>query len=223
MDLLKWIKSLDEFLFELMSWLVFWPATLFRTLLRPVAMMRYADAQLSRPEAEQYDEALSPPVFLILTLVIVHVIAMQLGEPDAIIRNRAGVAAMIDSDTSAVVVRLVLFASFPLIYSVGLLLAQRRKLCRRNLQMPFYAQCYTVGVFAAAQAFAAQLGILRIGPDGLSGILMLVAASWLVAVETIWLRRVHRFRWPGALGLAMAGMVCGTAVVVGAGILLIER
>ena len=43
MDFLKWIKSLDELLFELMSWLVVWPVTLVRTLLGPIAMMRYAD------------------------------------------------------------------------------------------------------------------------------------------------------------------------------------
>ncbi|RYG80526.1 MAG: hypothetical protein EON59_15105, partial [Alphaproteobacteria bacterium] len=142
MDLLKWIKSLDDLLFELMSWLVFWPVTLLRTAARPIAMMRYADAQLTRPEEEQYDEALSPPVFLILTLIVVHLAALALGQPDEILANQRGLAKMVDNDTSAVAVRLVLFAAFPLIFAVMLVVSKQRKLNRRSLQLPFYAQCY---------------------------------------------------------------------------------
>jgi len=223
MDLLKWIKSLDDLLFELMSWLVFWPVTLLRTAARPIAMMRYADAQLTRPEEEQYDEALSPPVFLILTLIVVHLAALALGQPDEILANQRGLAKMVDNDTSAVAVRLVLFAAFPLIFAVMLVVSKQRKLNRRSLQLPFYAQCYPAAVFAATLAVAAQIGILKIGPSGLSALLLLAASLWLTVVEAIWLRRVHSFGWPGAVALAVIGMVLGTATVLAAGQLLLGR
>lgn len=58
---MKWLNSLDELLYEVMSWLVFYPLTLWRTLLQPIGMMKYADRQLDLPEAEQYTDALSPP------------------------------------------------------------------------------------------------------------------------------------------------------------------
>lgn len=61
MDFMKWLNSLDELLYEVMSWLVFYPLTLWRTLLQPIGMMKYADRQLDLPEAEQYTDALSPP------------------------------------------------------------------------------------------------------------------------------------------------------------------
>lgn len=62
---MKWLNSLDELLYGVMSWLVFYPLTLWRSLVRPLATMDYADRQLSLPEAEQYADALSPPLFLL--------------------------------------------------------------------------------------------------------------------------------------------------------------
>ena len=42
-------------------------------------------------------------------------------------------------------------------------------------------------------------------------------------LEAIWLRRVHSFGWPGAVALAVIGMVLGTATVLAAGQLLLGR
>jgi hypothetical protein len=221
MDLLKWIKSLDDLLFELMSWLVFWPVTLARTAARPIMMMRYADAQLSRPEDEQYDEALSPPVFLVLTLVVAHLSAMALGQQDELLTNQRGVAGLIDDDTSAVAVRIVLFAAFPLIFSVILLAARRRKLNRRSLQLPFYAQCYPAAVFAAFLGAAAEIASLGIGPPVTLGLVILAATLWLTAVETIWLHKVHQFGWLVAFGLALVGLILGIIIVVAAALILV--
>lgn len=46
MYFMKWLSSLDELLYEVISWLVFYPLTLWRTCTRPLGMMDYADAQL---------------------------------------------------------------------------------------------------------------------------------------------------------------------------------
>ena len=216
MDFMKWIASLDEVLFELMSWLVFWPVTLVRTAFGPLAMMRYADAQLLRPEKEQYAEALSPPVFLILTLVVAHLAGVALGQPDVILNNQRGVAGLVTNDTAAVAVRLVMFAAFPLLFSVILLAARRQTLSRSSLQFPFYAQCYPATVFAAVLVVAAEVGLLRLGPDGLPGLLILAAVLWLLAVETLWFRREHGFSWASALAMGLAGLVAGVAIVFGA-------
>ena len=39
MDFMKIIESLDEALYTVMGWLVFYPLTLWRALVRPLAMM----------------------------------------------------------------------------------------------------------------------------------------------------------------------------------------
>lgn len=222
MDFMKWIKSLDELLFELMSWLLFWPATMAKTLARPISMMRYADAQLARPEDEQYDEALSPPVFLVLTLLAAHFGAKALGQSDVILASRTGMAAMIDDDTSAIALRIVLFAAYPLVFSVILLASRRRKLSRRSLQLPFYSQCYPAAVFAAFLGLASDLSSLHIGPSYLFSIMMIGALLWLTVVEATWFRKLYNFGWGAALGLATTGMILGSAIVIGAALLFVS-
>lgn len=223
MDLLKWIKSLDELLFELMSWMVFWPLTLVRTLLRPLTMMRYADAQLSLPEDDQYAEALSPPVFLVVTLVVTHLVAVAMGEPDVIIQQRSGIAGLVSDDSSALVVRIAFFAAFPMMFSIILLIRSKRRINRTNLQWPFYAQCYPTAVFAAILGVAGQFQYLHLGPQGASGALILAAALWLVGVEAVWLRKEHGAGWVAAGAMALAGVVAAGALVVGAALLLVAH
>lgn len=221
MDFLKWIKSLDDLLFELMSWLVFWPITLVRTLFKPLTMMRYADAQLALPEEEQYSEALSPPVFLVATLLVSHLVSIAMGQPDQIVASRSGLGAMVSDDTTALAVRLALFSAFPLIYSVILLLVRQRKIDRINLRLPFYAQCYPAAVFAAVLAVAGEVSLLRIGPPGTAAIVIIAAMSWLTVVEARWLRAVQGLGWIGAIVLALCGLLlAGTLVVTVARVLV---
>lgn len=214
MDFLKWIKSLDDLLFELMSWLVFWPLTFVRTLLRPLTMMQYADAQLTLPEEEQYSEALSPPVFLIATLIVSHLVSIALGQPDEIIQSRTGLGAMVTDDTTALGVRLALFAAFPLIFSVIVLLVRRRRINRISLRLPFYAQCYPAAIFAALLGASAEIRLLGIGPPEASGIVTLAAMVWLLVVEARWMRSAQGLGWISAGLVALCGQLLAGSLVV---------
>jgi len=95
MDFMKWLSSFDELLYEVISWLVFFPLTLWRVCRRPMAMMDYADRQLRLPEPEQYADALSPPLFLALSLGLAHLCATAFGEADDLVANRHGLAGLI--------------------------------------------------------------------------------------------------------------------------------
>ena len=77
MHFMQLLKSLDELLYEVMSWLVFFPLTLWRTLTQPITMMEYADSELHDPEEQQYEDALSPPLFLLLAILITQAISMS--------------------------------------------------------------------------------------------------------------------------------------------------
>lgn len=72
MDFLKLIQSLDELLYEIMSWLIFYPVTLWRALTKPLKMMDYSEAELGDPADRQYSDTLSPPLFLLLTIALTH-------------------------------------------------------------------------------------------------------------------------------------------------------
>lgn len=58
---MKLLKSLEELLYELVAWLVFYPLTMWRSVITPLRMMRYADIELSDRLDDQYDDTLSPP------------------------------------------------------------------------------------------------------------------------------------------------------------------
>lgn len=220
MDFMKWLNSLDELLYEVMSWLVFYPLTLWRSLVRPRAMMDYADRQLNLLEAEQYADALSPPLFLALTLALAHVAATALGEVDAVVASHRGLADLIDDDTSALVFRLLLFSVFPLMTAVRLVRLQGQALTRETLRLPFYAQCYPASVFALVfngGVIAIRLADVRVQVAGLA--LMAVAVAWYLMVETRWFAaQTHSGRW-SAFGSALRAFIEGFALLVATGLL----
>jgi hypothetical protein len=48
MDLIRLLKSLEELIYELVSWLVFYPVTMWRSIVNPQEMMRYAQSDCSK-------------------------------------------------------------------------------------------------------------------------------------------------------------------------------
>ena len=190
MDFMKWISSLDEFLYEVMSWLVFFPVTLWRTLSRPLAMMDYADRQLALPERDQYAAALSPPLFLALALLLAHGVSVAFGQSDAIVESRRGLAGVVNDDVSALILRMVLFAGFPLFAAVRLIRRRGVPLDRPSLRLPFYAQCYPAAVFALGLSLSVDVATLH-GPRSAIAAALLAVCSLLyyAVLETRWFAR----------------------------------
>lgn len=221
MDFMKWLNSLDELLYEVISWLLFYPVTLVRTLVGPIAMMRYADSQLRLPEDEQYRSALSPPLFLALTLLLAHLSATALGETDRLVADHHGLANMIDDDSSALAFRLLVFSIFPLLLSLHYVWRRRLPLDRGSLRLPFYAQCYPAAVFALGMSIGTILIGLKSDTAHLSGFaVMLVAIILYLGVEARWF--AIQFRTGVVRGgvTALAALAEGMVLLAGAGALL---
>lgn len=191
MNFMQFLKSLDDLLYEIITWIVFYPITLWRTIRRPFEMMAYADSELRDPPERQYPDVLSPPIFLLLTLFLAHMIELALVGENPIVADRKGLAGLINDDTSLLLMRLVFYAVFPLIMSVRLLRRQRRRITRDSLRQPFYAQCYPTGVFALALG----LGTLAMQMHGSPALVLAGAAVDLVALlgygtlQTLWFSR----------------------------------
>lgn len=210
---MKWLNSLDELLFEVMSWLIFYPLTLWRTLIGPMSMMVYADEQLALPEDEQYAAAVSPPLFLALSLLLGHGVGTALGQTDKIIANQHGLAALVDDQTSALLLRLVVFAIFPLLMSVRLLRQRGEPIRRETLRLPFYGQCYPAAAFALVLSLGTTLASL---PDRtISGVgiaLVAVAHLYFLSVETRWFMVQLSVGVARGAGVALLALVQGYAL-----------
>ena len=70
MDFVKLLRSFEEFLYEVMAWLLFYPRTMWRVIREPLAMMRYSDQEQHDKAERQYDDAISPPLFLMISILI---------------------------------------------------------------------------------------------------------------------------------------------------------
>lgn len=224
MDFMKWLSSLDELLFEMMSWLVFFPVTLWKTLSRPLAMVRYANEELDQSENVPFAKAVSPPLFLVLAMLLSAGLGEALGEQDALVNSQHGLATLIADSKSALVLRVLLFALFPLLMSVIFIRAAKLPLERMTLRRIFYGQCYPGGAFALILSIGAALSQLPTAGDNvviIGNLVMLAAVGNYILVEARFFRAELFDGWLRALSAALAGVVSGFAILIAVGLLLI--
>jgi hypothetical protein len=215
MDFMRWLNSLDELLYEVMSWLLFFPLTLMRSVFRPIGIMAEIEKEAALPDDQRYKAVLSPPLFLALALLLAHAVATALGQVDTIVLNHNGLANLVNDNASALILRVIVFASFPLFLAARLVRRSGRKLDRDTLQLPFYEQCYPAAVFALGLGVGTSLSL---DLHGIANILGhgIVAASigyyWLV--ETRWFARTLGIGHVRAAGNVLIGLFEGTIFLV---------
>lgn len=201
MDFMKWLNSLDELLYEVMSWLLFFPITLWRATVAPLRLMAEIEQQAALPDQEQYGAILSPPLFLALSLLLTHAGATALGQSDALIVNHHGLASLVNDNATALVVRVVAFAGFALFLAARLLRSKGVPLSRVTLRQPFYEQCYPSAVFALGLGVGTSLTLVSLGPTHVAGqLLMAVSLAYFATVEVRWFAAAGSISHVRALG-----------------------
>ena len=201
------LKALDELLYEIMSWLVFYPITLWRVIRHPAKMMDYADAELKDVESEQYTDTLNPPVFLLVTMLIAHAAELELIGEDPLVKSNVGLAGLISDDVTLIVFRIAAFSVFPVIMGARLVRLQRIGINRKTLEPAFYAQCYPASLLALAISLGAVIvqipwnGAFIAGHALQAGVLL-----WFLGIQTDWFaRNLGISRWNG-LGNALIAL-----------------
>ena len=198
MNFFNLLKSLDELLYEVMSWLIFYPVTLWQGLTRPLKMMDYSDAEQGDAEEKQYTDTLSPPLFLLLTLVISHALELSTVGESAIVADKTGLGGLVNDDTTYILMRVAFFSLFPLVMAARLVLARHVKLDRAPLKAPFYSLCYVAAPFAlmvSGSGILLQLKPLAVGIAGLA--LLAFALLWFGSLQILWFAqhlRIGRLR-----------------------------
>jgi hypothetical protein len=192
MDFMKWLSSLDELLYEVMSWLLFFPLTLWRATVAPFRLMAEVEQQVGLPDEEQYGTILSPPLFLALSLLLAHGGATALGQSDALIANKNGLASLVNDNSTALVVRVVVFAGFALFLAARLVRSSGAALSRVSLRQPFYEQCYPTAVFALGLSVGTSMALIRDASTHFAGQMLVIASIVnFVVLETRWFARAR--------------------------------
>jgi hypothetical protein len=217
MDLIAIIRSLEELLYEVMGWLVFYPRTLWRIVRRPAAMIRYSAAEQGDTPAERYADALSPPLMLLITVLFTHFLALAMGDEEL----AKGPAALVKSVQNLLIVRALLMAIPPLLFTV--ISMQRRKLDidRTTLREPFYSQCFLAVPFILAGQIALLVG--RHGHDQawIAALLIFLAGfGWFLWAQTNWINQLEGQSGVAAFGRALARTLLSLLVVLGVAALI---
>lgn len=214
MNFFGFLRSLDDLLFEIMSWIIFYPVTLWRCLVHPLRMMAYAKDELSKDQAP-FGEALSPPIFLLVTVVLAHGVELALIGQSALVSKKTGVAALVTDDMTLVILRLLVFATIPTIMAVQSLWWSRAALDRAALQVPFYAQCYAVTPAVLVTSILTTLGASPHAPDnGVQAAAYIATLTWFLVSQTLWFRQDQSVGTGKGVLIAVVGFVLGLMVFV---------
>lgn len=185
MDLLKILRSFEEFIFEATTWLVLYPLTLWRIVRDPLGAMAYSDAQQHAPEDSRYNDAISPPLLLLATIVLLNLIGMALHVAQPVGQGELG-RRVLSSQQHLVMLRSLLFSLIPLLSAVTLLRRRRIAISRDTLRAPFYAQCYLAAPFTATVSIGGIMLQRPSASNAVAAIAALAGLAWFIVVQTRW-------------------------------------
>ena len=94
--------------YEAMTWIVFYPRTLWWSAVSPLRMLRYGQRELADSPDDQYTETLSPVLFLMITLALSHGLSQALAP--AAMELRGAMARLMSSEQNQLITRSVAFA-----------------------------------------------------------------------------------------------------------------
>lgn len=220
MNFVQWLNSLDELLYELMSWLVFFPVTLWQIITRPLATMRYAENQLALEQEQQYRGTVSPPIMLILATLLGQAIGLALGDANRIVASHRGLANLVNDNTTLLLLRIILYATFALAMAARKVQRSSVPLDRDTLKAPFYAQCYITAPFALLLSVGG-LGLGKADESEEVAALLSQAVAFLIygSVEARWFKQELGQSTPRSIMDASVGMISGLALFLAIAIL----
>jgi hypothetical protein len=218
----KLLKSLEGAVFEMALWVLLLPKTLLRVLRRPVWVLDYTTAEFAKPEAERFDDYLSPVSFWLLIAVGPYLWGTS------VVRHRYSPPGDASGDalshlpiTSRYLIAALLLVAAPLTVAVIFSLIRGHGVTRRVLQPHFAAQCYlqtpallgvmpiVVGLLFAPHAEALEHFRRSLFVTGFGGL----AVLWLLIAETQYLMRDLKTSALRALRIAAGGLALSALIV----------
>lgn len=212
MDFLKILKSFEEFVYEALTWLVLLPRTLWRIVISPRRMTSYAAKQLDSQSDTRFSEAISPPLLLILCMLLSHFIDLAVRNPVPT-TDEALANVLLSSEQNLLLYRTVAFGVWSLAGAVFMLVRTHKPVDRETMRLPIYEQCYLVAPFAFSVSVSLTLIALNHFWALLAAVTVcLLATVWFWAAQAAWLRdRASLSLWR-SLVAALLVLIVGSAV-----------
>lgn len=215
MDLIRLLRSLEEFLYELVGWLVFYPRTFWRILLHPGAIAVYTKGELAKNRELQFQDTISPVLMLILSVALAHAIELICRVSIADSDTPMG-KLMLGSEQGLLLTRSAVFCIYALGAALSTLWLGGQTVTRETLREPFSIQAFLVCPFVILTAVGQQL--LRVDTMHWAGIAVTAAGvAWYILARTIAYRTLYKSSWLRALTLVcvwFAGTTVATSLLL---------
>lgn len=213
MDLMRILRSLEEFLYELVGWMVFYPRTFWRILRHPAAIARYTQQELTGDPEHQFTDTISPVLMLILSVVLAHALEMASRLPLPNVDSPVG-TLLFGSEQGLLLTRCVVFCAFALVAALVTLRQQRAVVTRETLRSPFSVQAFLVSPFVVLLTIGELLvRTQKAGSVGIGALICAFALAWYVWARASAYRALVGGGWWKALALVCAGVLV-TALIV---------
>ncbi|MEG1452921.1 hypothetical protein [Brevundimonas sp.] len=212
MNVLTILRSVEELLYEVISWLLFYPRTLWMTLTCPLETMYYSDQEQRDKPEKQYLETLSPPLFLVLSILLAHSLELALGFKVEHGTSEIG-RLVTENEQGLLAFRALLFSLYAVIYAALALRLTGKRLDRESLRTPFFAQCYLSGAYAILISIGSTcIRYPNAWGVGSGSLIILLTTVWYIAVEIAWFRRECAGHPFVATLTALGGFALGAAI-----------
>lgn len=222
MDLMRILRSLEEFLYELVGWLVFYPRTLWRVLVHPTGMARYVDGELHKPEDQRFADAISPVLMLILSVVIAH--GIELLTRNHLVFGDGPLARLLfGTEQGLLLMRCIVFCTFAFTAALSTLQRQGQPVTRDTLRVPFSIQALLVSPLVVGAALGMALS--RAAPTwagAAGGVILLATLGWYLWARVVTYRAFSAAGWGRAVGYVLLMFVLTAAAVLGVLALLVS-
>lgn len=209
MNFMTLLRSVEDLLYEVVSWLVFYPVTLFRCIAHPVRMMQYAETELRDKLEEQFPDVLSPPLLLFLTIIIAHLISLMA------LANAVARPGLLADAQNLIIFRAVLFSIFPLLLALQSVRKREKRLTRANMRPAFYSQCYAAVPFVLSVDLGLILTQTGLGTAWIGLLVITAGLIWYFATITAWFKSSLGLGAVAAFGSALATILVGIILMAG--------
>ena len=157
MDIFKIIQSLQDFMYELVVWVLLLPKTILRAVFRPGKMVAYVNEEWSKDPEDRFDDYLSPALFLLVVAVVPNALFNWMGQ----VVVPSDIAAQL-TENNLVASTLAVLTCL-LVYLFWLQVLSKKPIRRSALKRLFFIQCYVVAPAQFIYVLLALAGLNTIG------------------------------------------------------------
>lgn len=200
MDVVRFIRAVEELITEVSSWLLCYPKTLLKTLIRPDWIAQYVNDELAKDKAGAFDEYMSPALFYALSVALV--VFPHIGDVERLFGDLFPESArrlLLASPDKLLMTAAIVFGACPLGFAWVANAAAKMKISRSSLRGPLQAQ------FLIASPFVVIVSLALYTDESLGRLLGATAWAWFCVAEWMFFRRFLGAVGVRAVLLVLAG------------------